>query len=129
MPRDDMDLGDLCPTEVQRPVPLVWHESMRAAKPPVLPSAGKTEVGRRALAALRACTAADGKAPARRQPAAPAPSWAALPELYRRMIGRAAGADIAVLDKLDRDLDEREKAMLRSAIADMRAWLDTVAAL
>ena len=128
MPRDDFDAGDLCPTEVSRFVPHVWHESMKLATPPALP-VGQTEVGRRALAALRACTGADAQAPARRQPAAPAPSWAALPELYRRMIGRAAGADIAVLDKLDRDLDEREKAMLRSAIADMRAWLDTVAAL
>lgn len=124
MPRD-LDQGDACPTEVIRNVPQVWHESMKPAAVPVLPC--KTEVGRRALAALRACTAQP--APARREPVAPAPSWAALPELYRRMIGRASGLDISVLDKADRDLTEREKALMRSAIADMRAWLDTVAAL
>ncbi len=127
MPRDDIDLGDACPTEVLRAVPQVWHESMKPATPPVL-HCGQTEVGRRALAALRVDGAAH-LAPARRDPVAPAASWAALPELYRRMIGRASGLDISVLEKSDRELTEREKALMRSAISDMRAWLGTVAAL
>lgn len=124
---DDFDPGDDCPTEVRRPVPHLWHESMKPASVPELPK-GITEVGQRALAALRACTAAN-PAPPRRAAVVAGPAWRDMPHLYRRMVVAAAGVGADVVDKIDRDLTEREKIMMRSAIGDMREWLATVAAL
>lgn len=56
-------------------------------------------------------------------------SWHDTPELYRRMVAHAAGLGRDVVDKVDRDLTEQEKAMLRIAAADMRTVLSSLVAL
>jgi hypothetical protein len=43
------------------------------------------------------------------------PCWHDVPDLYRKMIAHAAGLQREVVDKLDRDLTEQEKAALRIA--------------
>ena len=116
--------------EEDSPTGPVWHASfMPAAMPAPAPA---TEAGRRALAALRAqCR---GEAPVKTKICTDgvvverAP-WVEMPHLYRRMVVAAAGLPADLVEKRDRDLTEREKVMMRSAIADMRAWLESVAAL
>ena len=106
-----------------------WHQSMAPARVPDLSDWHPTEAGRRTLAELRAQTRRDDAARADRRQAVPVASWPALPELYRRMVARAAGLGVEVVDRIDRDLTEREKVMLRSAASDMRAWLNTLVTL
>lgn len=121
----DRDLGDFCPTEARYVVPDVYHPSHApAALQPVAP---RTEAGMRALAALRAAVARE-PAPQKRQ-AQHIASWTRLPELYRRMVVAAAGLPPSVVTAKDRDLSERDKVMLRSAISDMREWLATLVTL
>lgn len=52
-----------------------------------------------------------------------APWWRATPELYRRIIVRCAGLPADVVGKIDRDLTESEKALLRAAIRDLQVSL------
>ncbi|MGZ5819588.1 MAG: hypothetical protein ACXWJD_12685 [Burkholderiaceae bacterium] len=47
------------------------------------------------------------------------PCWHDVPELYRNLIARAAGLSPKVVKKVDRDLTEQEKVMLRSAARDL----------
>ncbi|SFU99545.1 hypothetical protein [Pseudoduganella namucuonensis] len=122
----DRDLGDFCPTEARYIVPDVYHPSHAPAELPA--PAPKTEAGLRALAALRASVCVERRE-AERRAAAPAASWSALPELYRRMLVRAAGLPPEVVTAANRDLTERDKVMLRSAVSDMRAWLATLVTL
>lgn len=110
-----------------QPMADVWHESHKPAVLPALPPV--TETGRRALAALLAQARTDDRAAARRSPAAPSAAWRDVPQLYRRMIVAAAGVAPEVVEKIDRDLTEREKVMIRSAVADMRAWFSTLVTL
>ena len=55
--------------------------------------------------------------------------WHNTPELYRRMVTHAAGLERSVVEKLDRDLTESEKVMLRSAISEMRQYLESLVRL
>jgi pyrroloquinoline quinone (PQQ) biosynthesis protein C len=56
-------------------------------------------------------------------------AWQELPELYRRMVVAAAGLPRELVETKDRELSERDKVMMRSAISDMRTWLESVGAL
>lgn len=121
MSADDIDTGDTCPTEVPREVPHVWHASMQPAAVPALPPPGQTEVGRAALAALRQVAQCGTRQVRAGQVEAPHVAWTDVPQLYRRMIATAAGVQETV-GKRDRELTEREKVLMRSALADMREW-------
>lgn len=55
--------------------------------------------------------------------------WRDTPELYRKLICRAAGVPLEVADKRDRDLSEREKVMLRAAVRDLREYCAGLGAL
>jgi hypothetical protein len=46
--------------------------------------------------------------------------WRDTPEIFRKHIARLAGLNLDVAAKMDRDLSETEKAMLRSAARDMQ---------
>ncbi len=118
-------------TDEMSPTGPVWHASWAPAAMPA--PAGPTEAGRQALAAIRAQVHADRREGDRRVDTAGvkverAP-WVAMPHLYRRMVVAAAGLPADVVDRKDRELTEREKVMMRSAISDMRTWLESVAAL
>jgi hypothetical protein len=92
-----------------------------------------TEAGRQALAAIRAQVRADRRDSDRRVDTAGVEvvksPWVDMPHLYRRMVVAAAGLPAELVDRRDRELTEREKVMMRSAISDMRTWLGSVAAL
>lgn len=55
--------------------------------------------------------------------------WHDTPELYRRMVAHAAGLPREVADKIDRDLTEREKELIRSAVRDMRGYFESLVRL
>ncbi len=112
----------------------VWHASWAPAAIPA--PAAPSETGRRALQGLLDSfrNAGESKVGARwaareNEAAANRTAWADMPQLYRRMVVAAAGLPDDVVGRRDRELTEREKVMMRSAICDMRTWLSSVAAL
>jgi hypothetical protein len=120
---------DYCPAEVPATVVDLWHESQRPAKLPVVPAA--TDTGRQALAKIRALcpskiTSRDdcGRVALRNSVC-----WHDTPELYRKHLARLAGLPLDVAAKLDRDLTESEKSLLRAAARDFRDFTSAVASL
>ncbi len=115
-------------TDEMSPTGPVWHASWAPAAMPA--PAGPTEAGRQALAALRSQLHAEKSDAAPRSAAQVVrASWREMPQLYRRMVVAAAGLHEGVVNKPERELSETEKVMMRSAIGDMRTWLESVAAL
>ncbi|GGI16919.1 hypothetical protein [Oxalicibacterium faecigallinarum] len=115
----DRDSGDHDATEViSRPVD-IRHMSHAPANLPAAPT-GKTPIGEKYLESLRQRPTAPVAARSVRRDLVSLTCWKDTPQLYRKMIARVAGLSGDVVEKRDRDLTETEKAMLRSAIADMR---------
>lgn len=52
--------------------------------------------------------------------------WHNTPALYRKHIAHMAGLPAEVVGKMDRDLTEREKAMLRAAIRDFLGYCNSL---
>jgi hypothetical protein len=117
-------------TDEASPTCPVWHPSfMPAALPEPAPHA-PTAAGLYVLAALRnQLNAEKGDAAPRRAAEVVRAAWHDMPKLYRRMVVAAAGLPAEVVDIRDRELTEHHKVMMRSAISDMRTWLESVAAL
>jgi hypothetical protein len=55
--------------------------------------------------------------------------WKDTPQLYRKVMARVAGLSADVVEKIDRDLTETEKAMLRAAASDLRGYVDSLVRL
>jgi hypothetical protein len=108
-----------------------WHESHAPANIPVTQMV-KTAYGIETIEKLRKAILPPKNPPpkggSRRPATAIPPSWGDVPELYRKMIVRAAGLGADVVVKRDRDLSETEKVMIRAAVADMRSSLNSLAA-
>jgi len=106
--------------------------SFRAAVPPEIPVAGiSISEARKRLAEARAIIARKKPLPVDdgRRAFASITCWKDIPQLYRRVLARVAGLSADVVEKMDRDLTETEKAMLRSAASDMRGYLESLARL
>jgi hypothetical protein len=90
--------------------------------------ASNKETGLHYLEQIKArCAAAFSGAAARKSPElANIRCWHDTPELYRKMITRAAGLGAEVVVKFDRDLTEREKEMLRAAVRDLRDYTNSL---
>lgn len=123
----DADSGDYDPTEVSSHVINAWHPSHVPSAIPQLPT-GRTAIGCNAL-----CTAKLLITP-RRHTKAPRTAqscggWRDTPESFRRLVARSAGLELAVVDKLDRELSEAEKAAIRLAARRLRDRADALFAL
>jgi hypothetical protein len=90
--------------------------------------ASNKEIGLHYLEQIKErCAAAFSGAAARKSPElANIRCWHDTPELYRRMVARAAGLGVEVVAKFDRDLTEREKELLRSAVRDLWGHLNSL---
>lgn len=55
--------------------------------------------------------------------------WKDTPERYRKHIARLAGLSLDVAAKMDRDLSESEKSMIRSAARDMNGVTNRLMAM
>lgn len=127
--RDDGDLdgGDQCPTEAENKVLDKWHPSFSPAKITTGVHCVTPEIERKYVdEALQILSKKREKKEELRKPVNLA-SWSQTPELYRRMIARVAGLSIDVVKKIDRDLTESEKVMLRAASSDLREWSSRLA--
>lgn len=124
----DRDHGDYDSTEViSKPVD-VWHPSHAKAEVPHL-ACEKTEAGRAYLNDIKGlCAAAATVKRTTRKPVM-LTCWKDTPQLYRRMVVAAAGLSAEVVNKIDRDLSESEKVMIRSAVTDMRNHLNMLVSL
>lgn len=123
----DYDAGDHCSTEVIKKPLNVWHPSFKGGQLPPLPC-GKTSVGLEYLKSLRSVASAPKMPQAHRKPVM-LTCWKDTPQLYRRMVVAAAGLSAEVVNKIDRDLSESEKVMIRSAVTDMRNHLNMLVSL
>ncbi len=103
-----------------------WHASHLPAQLPVLPSVTDKKAGNRALECLRGQLRRPVPAP-ERQPVFF--SWSNTPEAFRRLVARAALLPADVVDKLDRDLSEPEKAAIREAARRLRERADALFAI
>lgn len=126
--RDPFD-QDYDPSEVpSKPVDRD-SETFRPARPPKTDGAAPADVARRWLQLAKqsikaqepARNADDGRAALQH-----IRCWHDTPELYRKHIARMAGLDADVVGKLDRDLTEREKALLRAAIRDFLTFCNAL---
>ncbi|MES2027370.1 MAG: hypothetical protein V4448_17625 [Pseudomonadota bacterium] len=124
----DFDAGDHCSTEVIKKPLNVWHPSFKGGQLPPLPS-GKTSVGVEYLAQIKAQSAKTN--PVKRDLRRPVmlTCWKDTPQLYRRMVVAAAGLSADVVNKIDRDLSETEKVMIRAAVTDLRDHLNMLVSL
>lgn len=123
----DRDIGDLDASEVvTRPVDIRHLSHAAASLPP--PPTSKTPLGLKYLESLRQRSASPVDAKPTRRPVN-ITCWKDTPQLYRRMVVAAAGLSADVANKIDRDLSETEKVMLRSAIADMRLVMQGLVSL
>ncbi len=104
----------------------VWHQSHQPAVIPALSPVTDREAGNRALQALKGQLRRPVSAP-ERQPAYF--SWSNTPEAFRRLVARAALLGPEVVDKLDRDLSESEKAAIREAARRLRERADALFAI
>lgn len=110
-----------------------WHQSFEMAKLPPPPSAA-TEYGRNCaaevLARARAISTSVPKTfgigAAERRKLEANMSWRDTPRGHRMILARMAGLTPEIVDELDRNLSESEKAHLRAAAAELR---DSFAAL
>jgi hypothetical protein len=131
--RDDIDMGDsdsgdYDSTEViSRPVDIRHISHAPASMPP--PPAQRTSVGIEYLESLKKQSASAPKMPREMRKPVNITCWKDTPQLYRKLIARVAGLSADVVEKKDRDLTETEKAMLRSAIADMRTCFQGLVSL
>jgi len=129
--RDPFD-ADYDPSEVSSMEHARDDLSFRTAVPPEIPvTAISVSEARKRLAEARAIIARkkpllvdDG-----RRALASITCWKDIPQLYRKVLARVAGLSADVVEKMDRDLTETEKAMLRSAASDMRGYLESLARL
>lgn len=123
----DRDSGDYDSTEViSRPVD-IRHMSHAPANLPPAPC-GKTPLGMEYLQSLRQRSVSPVVATPARRPVN-LTCWKDTPQLYRRMLATAAGLSADVVNKIDRDLTETEKVMLRSAATDLRDHLNGLVSL
>jgi hypothetical protein len=121
MQRDPFD-ADYCPTEALAPVIDRADLSHRPAVVPTLPTLNR-DTARAHLAAVKAMLAKPAKQVqdiAAREALRGITCWRDTPEIFRKHIARLAGLNLDVAAKMDRDLSETEKAMLRSAARDMQ---------
>lgn len=128
--RDPFD-ADYDPAEVPRVVPVRDDLSFRFARLSGLPTIDPVEA-RKKMAEVKKLIRCQPKAEpdvAARQTLAAIRCWHDTPELYRRMVARAAGLPGDVVGKIDRDLSEREKELIRSAVRDMRGYFDSLVRL
>lgn len=123
----DSDRGDYDPTEVSNVVSNAWHPSFLSAKPEALPR--KTPIGCAALSAAKSLITPREAAKKAQGTARSCRGWRDTPEAFRRLIARSAGLPLDVVAKLDRDLTETEKAMIRNAAARLKERADALFAL
>lgn len=119
---------DYDPTEVPAKPVDRNSETFLPARPPVVDCNVPRDEARRRLAAAKAMIKNappvvhdDG-----REQFKNITCWHNTPELYRVMVARCAGLGPDVVGKMDRDLSEREKALLRSAVRDLRDYLNSL---
>lgn len=128
----DFDAGDHCSTEVVKKPLNVWHPSFLPVEKQVgltrVTEQGKRESERALQMARDMCAAAKTTARATRKPVM-LTCWKDTPQLYRRMVVAAAGLSADVANKIDRDLSETEKVMIRSAVTDMRNHMNMLVSL
>jgi hypothetical protein len=122
----DRDPGDYDSTEVSQSVPDVWHPSFTKAEPPALPEI--TDTGRQHLQAALSMCQRQGPKSARPE-VKPLTCWKETPEPFRRLVARSAGLPLDVVHKIDRELSETEKAMIRAAAARLKERADALFAL
>jgi hypothetical protein len=82
-----------------------------------------------ALAILKERRAASSTSEAARKTSGLSSCWRETPESFRKLIVRSAGLPADVVGKLDRDLTETEKAMIRAAAKRLKERADALFAL
>jgi hypothetical protein len=103
-----------------------WHPSYAPAAPAPLPDFSESN-RERVKAVLSICRRQGPKTA--RQDVKPARSWSETPEPFKRLVARAAGLSQDVVGKVDRDLSETEKALIRLAAARLKERADALFAL
>jgi hypothetical protein len=89
-----------------------------------------TPIARQCIDAALAIVKQRSAAPKRPEAARKASSgWRDAPEPFRKLIARSAGLPLGVVAKMDRDLSETEKSMIRNAAARLKERADALFAL
>lgn len=125
----DRDHGDYDSTEVISKPVNVWHNSFLPAKKQVALTRATEQGKRESERALQAARDMCAKAKSTSRKPVMLTCWKDTPQLYRRMVVAAAGLSADVANKIDRDLSETEKVMIRSAVTDMRNHMNMLVSL